>query len=220
MVNSSMTLAELAVTRPAATRVFWRRRMDFCCGGKQSLAHACGKAGIDPATLVAEIDAEEQRTASVERWDERPLGELIEHILVRYHAPLRRSLPVLVELARKVEIRHADKATCPVGLAALLAEVHEAVDGHLAKEEQVLFPLIAAGRGPAALMPIRVMNQEHDDHGANLRRIRELTGDLTPPAEACNSWLALYSGLLELERELMDHIHLENNVLFPRALAD
>jgi len=153
-------------------------------------------------------------------WSERPLTELIDFILERFHAPLRSDLPALVELAKKVEDVHAGKPSCPRGIAQHLAHVLVEVEIHLAKEERILFPLIRAGRGPTALMPIKVMMQEHEDHGVNLRRTRALTGDLAAPPEACASWRSLYQGLAQLEADLMEHIHLENNVLFPRALRE
>ena len=104
-------------------------------------------------------------------------------------------------------------------LVNLLREIHLAVESHLGKEEQILFPLILAGHGESAHMPIQVMLQEHEDHGQNLQRIRATTSDLTPPSYACDSWRALYRALAKLEIDLMAHIHLENNMLFPRALA-
>jgi regulator of cell morphogenesis and NO signaling len=152
-------------------------------------------------------------------WDERPLPDLIQHILDRYHAPLRADLPRLIQLARDVEQVNAQRSDGPVGLADLLVEVREAVESHLAKEEQILFPLILAGRGPMAHMPVQVMVQEHHDHGQNLRRIREITDDLRVPADAGASWRDLYRALGDLESDLLDHISLENDVLFPRALA-
>lgn len=153
-------------------------------------------------------------------WNEAPLAHLIQHILTTYHEPLKTEVPRLVQLARRVEREHADKPGCPVGLAALLDEVHEAVESHLAKEEQILFPLILHGRGPTAHMPVQVMTQEHEDHEQSLRHIRELTSDLQTPEHACASWRDLYGSLARLEAELLEHIHLENTVLFPRALAD
>jgi len=150
---------------------------------------------------------------------EQALGELVQHILDHYHAPLRTELPRLVDLAQLVERVHAERADCPAGLADLLAEMGEAIESHLAKEEKILFPLIVAGRGQTAHMPVQVMVQEHEDHGRNLRRIRELTGDLRAPEDACASWRELYRALAQLELELMSHIHLENDILFPRALA-
>jgi regulator of cell morphogenesis and NO signaling len=128
-------------------------------------------------------------------------------------------LPELIRMAAKVEVRHADKASSPRGLAELLRVIHADVSDHLQKEEQVLFPLILAGRGRAAIGPVQMMELDHDEHARNLQRVRRLTMDLTPPAEACTTWRALYLGLRQLEEELMVHIHLENNVLFRRALA-
>ena len=131
----------------------------------------------------------------------------------------RLELPELVALAEKVEDRHAEKSTCPRGLAAHLGQVHEAVLSHLAKEEEILFPMIVDGLGARAGSPIQVMEHEHLDHARNLRRTRELAHDFVPPQEACTTWQALYLRLDNLEAELMEHIHLENNVLFPRALS-
>jgi regulator of cell morphogenesis and NO signaling len=208
----------VATSHPASTQVFLRHRLDFCCGGGQKLDTACRVAGLDPDAIIAEIAAEEA-THSLERWDTRPLTDLIDFILTRYHEPLRADLEALIVAAKKVERVHGTKPSCPRGLAAHLERVDAEIAQHLAKEEQVLFPAILSGcQGARLHMPIRVMMQEHDDHGANLTRIRELTTDLTPPPEACATWRALYAGLKKIEAELMDHIHLENNVLFPRAL--
>lgn len=212
-------LADLAVRFPAASRVFHRYGLDFCCHGGRPLAEACAARGLR-ADAVLDAIAEEQATAGdLPRWQDRPLVELVEHIVGYYHRRLREELPDLVALAAKVEARHADKETCPRGLRAHLAQVHAAVLDHLAKEEQVLFPLLLGGRGALAGGPIHAMEAEHLDHAENLERTRELTGDLTPPAEACTSWRALYLRLRAFEAELMDHIHLENNVLFRRVLA-
>jgi len=208
-------LAELAVRLPAATRVFHRHGLDFCCGGRRSLAAGSLAAGLEPDAVLAEIEAEARADGEFVRWDERPLPELIDHILERYHAPLREELPRLLAMAEKVEAVHGDKPACPRGLAEHLAQVLEEVEQHLLKEERILFPAIVAGQ--PVHMPVHVMTQEHDEHAANLRKTRALAHDLEPPPGACTTWRALYLGLAELERELMDHIHLENNVLFPRA---
>src|SRR5690606_1132930 len=120
-------------------------------------------------------------------WDERPLTELVDHIIARYHVPLRAELPRLLEMAEKVERVHAEKPHAPHGLARHLANMHEAVLEHLEKEEQILFPAIQAGHGQALSMPVHVMEQEHDDHGNSLRRVRALTADLVPPEDACTT---------------------------------
>lgn len=221
MMTTEQTLGDLVTASPSAAKVFQRHDLDYCCGGKVTLAQACAAKGLDSEAVLREVDAAARTQAEGEGlWGDRPLRELVQHILDRYHARLWSELPGLVELARRVERVHADKPSCPRGLAALLAEVREAVESHLTKEEKILFPLIVSGRGALATMPVQVMVQEHEDHGANLRRIRELTRHFKAPREACASWRELYRALAELEVELMDHIHLENSILFPRTLNE
>ena len=223
MIGTEQTLGELAVAVPTAAKVFYRYGLDYCCGGKQSLAEACARGGLDPAEVLEAIQADQAAVGPPgdggTPWLERPLPELVQHILQRYHAPLRDELARLLALARKVEQVHAGKEGCPVGLADHLAAVGPFVEAHLAKEEQILFPLFLMGRGRQATLPVQVMLREHDDHGDALRRIRELTNDLRLPEQACGTWRELYRALAQLEVELMEHIHLENNILFPRALV-
>lgn len=213
-------LADLAVTYPSASRVFLRERLDYCCGGKTSLADACQTRGLDPDRLLQEIAAAEETARESIAWERKPLAELIDFIVERYHRDLRRELPELIALAEKVEDRHAEKQTCPRGLSVHLTQIHESVLDHLAKEEQVLFPLILRGLGSQAGGPVQAMEYEHRDHGMNLQRTREMAHDLVPPPEACPTWQALYLRLAALEADLMEHIHLENNILFPRALRE
>jgi len=218
MLDANLTLGQVATTHPRSTLVFLRHHLDFCCGGGRRLGEACRDAGLDPANVIREIEAEGAARPS-ERWDDKALPELIAFILERYHEPLRADLPALIGAARRVERVHGKKPSCPRGLASLLELVAGELEQHMAKEEQVLFPAILGGsRAGAIHMPIRIMMQEHDDHGANLQRLRELAAHFVAPPEACATWRALYSGLEKLEAELMEHIHLENNVLFPRAL--
>jgi regulator of cell morphogenesis and NO signaling len=222
--TESLTLADLATTIPAASRVFRRHALDFCCRGRRTLAEACAARSLDPDLVAAEIALEAARSqdeADGARWDLRPTAALVEHILARYHVPLRGELARLLEMAVKVERVHADKAACPHGLAAHLTTVSEEVERHLSKEEQILFPMILrSGGGGYARMPVHVLMLEHEDHGEALRRTRGLTADLVAPPEACATWRALYLGLEQLEADLFAHIHLENNVLFPRVLED
>jgi len=215
----TVSLAEIVVQRPEAAQVFARHKLDFCCHGQRSLAEACEEKSLDPALVMSELGEAADPGISEEGIGKRPLDEIIEYILARYHQPLRRDLTVLLEQARIVEKVHAGKEKCPRGLAELLAHIVDAVENHLQKEEEILFPMILSGRGSMAFMPIKVMEQEHEEHGANLARIRELTGDLIVPPEACATWKALYQGLAAVEQDLFRHIHLENYVLFPRALA-
>jgi regulator of cell morphogenesis and NO signaling len=217
-MTPATSLAEIAVTHPAAARVFFRHKLDFCCGGRRTLADACQGRALDPEQVLADIAAERAPADSV-RWDEAPLGTLVTHIVNTYHARLRQVFPELVRMAHRVEVRHGDKSSCPRGLAVHLEQMHGSILDHLRKEEQILFPMIAAGQGNDAASPVHVMELEHEHHRENLLALRRLTADLTPPAEACTTWRALYLGLQQLEQELMEHIHLENNVLFRRALV-
>lgn len=218
VLTPQSTLAELATTWPGAARVFHRHQLDFCCGGRASLADACRTRGLALEPLLAELAAEETRTRDFTAWDTQPIDALVEHVCEHFHAHHRSELARLVHAARKVESVHADKPACPHGLAEHLMRLEDELEEHMQKEEQVLFPLIRAGRGALAAMPVQVLEHEHKDHALNLARTRALAHDFVLPPEACNTWRALYLGLEELERDLMQHIHLENNVLFPRAL--
>lgn len=218
---TTTTLAELAIARPAASRVFNRFGLDYCCGGRRSLEDACQAKGLRADDVLAAISEDESAVGdSARSWQHEPLPALIDFIVGTYHRRLREEIPQLVALATKVEARHAEKTTCPKGIAQLLEVVHGAVLDHLEKEEVILFPLIQRGQGAHAGGPVFVMEREHDDHGANLALLRRLANDYVAPPEACASWQALYRRLAQLEAELMEHIHLENNILFPRALAE
>jgi regulator of cell morphogenesis and NO signaling len=220
MITTQTTLAELVVKRPAASRVFHRHGLDFCCHGNRALEEACEERGLLPSSLLEEIANEERVCGELPQWEGKPLSRIISHIVNYYHARLREELPLLIQMAERVEKVHTGKASCPRGLAAHLNLMHAAVLEHLAKEEVVLFPMIVAGRGARAAMPIHMMEVEHGDHGESLRKTRELTVNFTIPPEACATWSALYLRLEEFEAELMEHIHLENNVLFRRALCE
>ncbi|MBA7557956.1 Iron-sulfur cluster repair protein YtfE [subsurface metagenome] len=142
------------------------------------------------------------------KWNNEPLSDLIDHILVTYHRPLDDELPRLEQMVCKVYDVHGDKDP---GMFAELKNVYM-------KEEQILFPMIKRGEGSMASSPVEVMMFEHDNAGNALKRFRELTNDYNVPEEACNTWKALWHGLEAMEESLHQHIHLENNILFPRAL--
>ncbi|MBR0670246.1 iron-sulfur cluster repair protein YtfE [Neoroseomonas soli] len=208
------TLSDIAANLPGATAVFRKRKMDFCCGGGVPLAEAAAAKGLDLASLEAELDALDSRAAPADA--ELSTEALIGRILERYHAVHRRELPELARLARRVEAVHRQNAHVPAGLADLLEEMEHELSSHMMKEERVLFPLILAGHGGSASAPIAMMRHEHDDHGAQLAQIMALTDDATPPEGACTTWRALYAGLRKFAEDLTEHVHLENNVLFPR----
>lgn len=213
---SDQPLAELAISIPMSTELFRKHRLDFCCGGKQTLREACEKKSLQLDQIVTEL---KKLSSSKKPDEERSLKELVGFIVERYHEDLRRRLPELLLLAQKVERVHADHEACPTGLSELMKVLQDEMFMHMMKEENVLFPMISSGRGMLAQMPVKIMSIEHDSHGRQLDELHRLTSDFNPPADACATWRALYKGLEKLEEELMDHIHLENNILFPRALA-
>lgn len=141
---------------------------------------------------------------------------LIDHILTRYHEVHRAELAFLHPLAQKVETVHAEDAQAPRGLAQALMSLWRAMEDHMAKEEEILFPALRVGGQPGIEHPIAVMRADHDDHTASIEQIRRLTANLTLPDHACGSWRMLYSGTAKLLDDLAAHIVLENDVLFPR----
>ncbi len=213
------TLADLAVAYPAASRVFRRHGLDYCCHGRRPVSEACAEKGLDPSAVLTEVAAEARSVSDVESLVDQPIPVLIERIIGWYHARLRTELPLLVQMARKVEAVHADKESVPRGLAEHVEGLSRELIDHLDKEELGLFPMLLSGRGGQAAAQVQSLEREHEDVALALQKSRALTTNLVPPAEACTTWRALYLRLDELEAELMEHVHLENNVLFRRALC-
>ncbi len=208
------SVGEIAARLPGATAVFRRHKLDFCCGGAKALADAARERGVDVAAVETELSAlDATRGLPANAHDS---ATLIDHILARYHETHRRELPELFRLARKVEAVHSDHPQVPRGLADLLETMAAELDSHMAKEEMVLFPMMRRMPDGRFDPPIAQMRHEHDDHGATLGRLRAIAHDFVPPEGACRSWQALYTGAAKLADDLMEHIHLENNVLFPR----
>ncbi len=220
MMTTEATLADLAVTKPGAARVFLDHGLDFCCRGRRSLNEACAEKGLEADSVLQAIEAQQYTADPLTQWKDRPLGVLVDHVVERYHTWLRTEFPGLLTMARKVEAVHAEKPTVPKGLADHLEHLYTETLSHLQKEEMILFPMIRSGMGRGCGGPIQVMETEHRDVGEALERVRALTANLTAPPEACTTWRALYLGLKRLETEFMEHIHLENNILFPRALFE
>lgn len=214
------TLGNLACNIPGATRVFHEFNLDFCCGGQKSLRQAALERGIDAHRVEERLLALDPEQVQEFDWRKAEPERLIEHILQRYHDIHRQQLPELIRLAARVEQVHGSRPGCPNGLTELLIAMQQELESHMQKEEQILFPMIIGGGGAMAGGPIMVMRYEHDQHGEALERVIELTDNMQPPANACNTWRALYRGLDELRIDLMQHIHLENNLLFPRAQGE
>lgn len=216
MLNTSNTLANLATQFPAASRIFYGHGLDYCCGGQRSLQDACANRDLDADEILKSIQEANEETAALD-WNSASMAEITAHLISQYHEPMRRELPRLIEMATRVEQKHHDKDGVPRGLTAHLNRVWAELELHLQKEEEILFPLLDAGQGQMASQPILVMRHEHDDVANDLKKIRSLTFDLKAPVHACATWQALYLGLQDLEAETMQHVHIENNILFPRA---
>lgn len=211
------SVGEIAARWPGATAVFRKFRVDFCCHGDIALDEAVRQCGIDAAELERELRALDAPGTAAPSFGETT--QLIDHILTRYHDTHRREVPELIELARKVESVHRDHPQVPVGLVRLLQEIRGDLESHMKKEELILFP--AMRRQPAGRLntPIAQMRDDHVEHGEQLRRLEEVTGGFALPEDACRSWQALYVGVAKFRDDLIEHIHLENNVLFPRFLG-
>jgi regulator of cell morphogenesis and NO signaling len=210
-LSADQSIGQIAVQLPGATAIFRRLKLDFCCGGQVSLHKAAQDKGLDVESIMAELCTLQRPQALPAQSDP---ATLIDHILTRYHAVHREQLPELIRMARRVEAVHRDSPDVPVGLTVLLENMEEELSSHMLKEEAILFPALKAGGNPFVSQPIAMMRTEHLDHGAHLERLMALTHDATPPAGACNTWRALYAGIAQLHDDLINHIHLENNVLF------
>jgi regulator of cell morphogenesis and NO signaling len=224
-ITENTTVAEIASALPSSVRVFQRHGIDFCCGGKKPLGEACREQGVSFAEVARSIAASAAEPAPDGRdWNREPLHALVGHIISTYHEPLREELPRLEAMAAKVSRVHGAKAEHLTRLEAIVTELSADLQAHMRKEEMVLFPAIKAVEGghdrPAIPIsaPITVMEHEHDHAGDLLAELRAITEGYTPPSWACQTFRALYHGLSELESAMHIHVHLENNVLFPRAL--
>lgn len=196
-----------------ATAIFHHQGLDFCCGGNKSLRRAAAEKNLD-SNAIADALWSIASKDDVAATENMPLPELIDFILENFHQVHRAELPELVRLATKVERVHINKPDCPHDLSDHLLHMAQELDMHMQKEEQILFPMIKQRAGSIVLGPISVMRHKHGDHGAALRELERLTNNTQPPVGACNTWRALYLGLQKLRNDLMEHIHLENNLLF------
>jgi len=231
-VELETTVRDIAIGNPQAVRVFESFAIDYCCGGEQSLEDACQRARVPVAEVREALERpfEADADAGVD-WTATSLEELTDHIVTRHHTFVRQETARLPELLGKVKGKHGSNHLELNRLEQLFRALASELKLHMMKEEQVLFPMIRqleeASREEDAdtadfagiTFPMERMISEHEDAGGILREIRSLTCAFQPPADACPSFRALYQGLEEFERDLHQHIHLENNILFPRAIA-
>jgi regulator of cell morphogenesis and NO signaling len=213
MGYADQTVAEIATRLPGATAVFRAHHIDYCCGGARPLAEAAAERAVPLAQIEAELSL---LSPDAPQEAPRDTPALIGHILARYHDVHRRELPELLRLAERVEQRHAGNPKVPAGLRAALQEAAAALEEHMAKEEQILFPMMMQGGHPMITAPIGRMRFEHVEHGERLDRLEQIAHGFELPEEACPTWRALYAGVRKLIDDVHEHIHLENNLLFPR----
>ena len=225
------TVGEIVANDFRTARVFEQFGIDFCCGGRQSVADACRTAAADPGILRHALEALPVETADGAA-DERhwPVDRLVDHIVTTHHAYVRVAMPVIAHHLATLVAAHGERHPELARVAATFSELRHELLPHLMKEERVLFPYIrelaaAGGDRPHASPfgtvenPIRMMEREHQDAGDEMRVIRELTHEYTPPADGCTTYRVCFAELAQFERDLHRHVHLENNVLFPNAVA-
>ncbi|MEZ5077566.1 MAG: iron-sulfur cluster repair di-iron protein [Solirubrobacterales bacterium] len=225
-IDTQQTLAELVLERPGRAEVFEELDIDYCCGGQSTLAEAAAQRGLAPQTLVARLDAAEhaRQAGGAERdWREAPLSELCDHIVDVHHAYLRRELPRIDELLARVVDRHGARAPELGQMHTHFGSLRSALTAHIDSEEEGLFPLCGSleeGDADAAvLLQFEAHEAAHEAVGQALTRMRELAGDYRQDQAFCTTHRVLLGSLQELERDLHQHIHEENNVLFPRLRA-
>ena len=232
--NTEQTVREIAINNPAAVRVFESVGIDYCCGGKRPLQEACDRAKV-PVARVLELLADvkpEPVSPEEKQWADASFLDLTEHIVARHHNYIRQEAPRLKMLLDKVVSKHGVAHPELSSIREFFSAMSQELFAHMLKEEQVLFPFLqkmeaAARTGappPCACFgsvgaPIARMLADHDDAGALTARMRALSGNYQAPDGTCPSYRGLYHGLEEFERDLHHHVHLENNILFPRALA-
>jgi len=232
-LDSSVTVADIAGGSLAAVRISERLGIDYCCGGKRPLAAVCMEKRLDAEAVQRELDAAASAPGAGSRdWTTAPLRDLIAHIVDTHHGYLKRELRPLSERMDKVyRVYNERYGPTLVGLPDAFKALRSELEMHILKEERILFPAIIAAEAAAEAWrplpanpfgsvrnPVRMMEMEHESAGRALAEIRQITRDFEVPEYACVTYRGLMSGLQELENDLHCHIHLENNILFPRAV--
>ncbi len=216
---ATTTVSAVARRFPVAPSVFERHHIDYCCGGARLMVEACTSAGVDLRSLLDEIAIAQHGDGDPQPyWEDRPLAELCRFIVDRYHAPLRARLADLQRMAVRVATAHMQHHPRLLRLADLVGRLADEIGPHLDREERSVFPLITALPASMAVQAIARLKREHADHGVLFERMAKVSDGFIPPEDACGEWHGLYLELRDCERELHEHTHLENNVLFARVL--
>jgi regulator of cell morphogenesis and NO signaling len=231
--NTTKTVREIAVETPNATRIFEKLKIDYCCGGHRPLQEVCAEVGLETGEVLRLIEESAQSTAQAGAADFQtaPISALMTYIVDKHHVFTREEITRITALLAKVCSRHGENHTELMTLQTLFQELANDLMPHMLKEENILFPYIArleearrnnlpAPQPPFGSVrnPVRMMMMEHDTAGDLLRKIRETSTDFSTPPDACISYQTLYQALEGFEQDVHQHIHLENNILFPRAV--
>ena len=234
MLNTKQSVRDLALEIPGATRIFEKMGIDYCCGAAASLENACASAGITTTDIVRALDEANQHQSQLNElkdWQSASLSRVINYILEKHHVFTRQELLRLDALTAKVYAAHGERHPELLRLQELFKHLEGDLTPHMMKEERVLFPYIKMMEDAlenhetipvppfmTVRNPVRMMSLEHDNAGELLREMRRVTSDYTVPADGCVSYQTLYQALKEFEEDLHQHIFLENNILFPRAV--
>ena len=232
-ITAQTTVGELVAADFRAAAVLNRFGIDFCCGGKRTLADACGAHQLDATRVLSEVYAACASAGEAPpRFNAWEPQTLVAYIVGQHHTYVRRILPVVAGYLRKLAATHGERHPELLEVERLWDDISGEMTAHMAKEEQVLFPYIvqladAAPRGEAVPappfgsieFPIRMMEHEHDNAGDIVARIRRLTNGYTPPTDGCTTYRVCFQELNAFEQDLHAHVHLENNILFPKARA-
>ena len=230
--ETNQTVASIVIQYPSAIPLFEGLKIDYCCGGNKTLKDACDKAGASVEKMVQSLESLPVSPSRGQDWSERNLSELVEFLLEKHHVYTREQLALLDKLSEKVARVHGQNHPDLLALRRVFSQMAEELEQHMLKEEHVAFPYLLAleksakGGGDEGLFfpfegfragPRAVLMADHETVGEQLREARRLTGDFTPPNDACVTFRSFYQAFIELEEDLHRHIHLENNVLFPMA---
>ncbi len=221
-LGADNTVSQWVVELPARSRVFEKNGIDYCCGGKATLRQACAKRHIDPDAVMTELLAV-HHNADQRDWNTATLTELADHIEKTHHAWLKTELPRAAMLLHRTNSVHGAHYSWLGELKAIYDRFAAEMEAHMFKEEHILFPRIrqidAQGKMVEVDQPVAVMEHEHDRAGADLEKMRSITAGYTAPVGACNTFRAMLDALHEIETDTHIHVHKENNILFPRAVA-
>jgi regulator of cell morphogenesis and NO signaling len=230
--NNETKVKDVALANPEARQILEDAGVDYCCGGGKSLHDACAHADVSAEEILKRLRENSKVVRPDEKaWTSAALADLTRHVRERHHRYVREAIGRIKPLLEKVKAKHGENHPEIAQVQRLFAEVGQEMIMHMQKEEQILFPYIDAlerstsGNGSleppffqTVKNPIHAMMKEHDSAGDLVKQIRKASGDYTPPTDACTSYKALYQDLREFEADLHQHVHLENNILFPRAV--